>query len=60
MSHPMKILDRLALSGMAIGIVSILQPWWTEGLRTGFFATLIFTALHIVTSHKTSSDKAAP
>ncbi len=48
----MKIwLDRLARAGMIIGLGAMLQPWWQEGLRYGFFATAIFTVLHIVTSH---------
>ena len=48
----MKIwLDRLARAGMIIGGGAMLQPWGQEGLRYGFFATAIFTVLHIVTSH---------
>jgi len=44
----MKILDRIALGGMAVGIACTLTP----GLFTiGFFATLAFTVLHIWTSH---------
>jgi len=46
-----KLLDRLALAGMALGVGLILQPWWAGGFRAGFFATLVFTLLHIVTSH---------
>jgi len=38
-------LDRLARMGM------MLQPFWGEGLRYGFFATAFFTILHITTSH---------
>ncbi len=51
----MKLLDRIALSGMGLGIITILQPWWEGGLRAGFFVTLTFTILHIITSHKISS-----
>jgi len=29
----------------------MLNPWWPEGLRYGFFATALFTVMHIVTSH---------
>ncbi|MEE2871775.1 MAG: hypothetical protein VX893_02540 [Candidatus Latescibacterota bacterium] len=48
----MKIwLDRLARAGMLVGMVLMLQPYWAEGLRYGFFATAFFTVLHIVTSH---------
>ena len=45
------IFDRLAQIGMALGIAIIFQPWWTGGLRVGFFATLVYTILHIITSH---------
>ena len=44
-------LDRMARVGMAVGISLMLQPWWGEGFRYGFFATAIFTLLHIITSH---------
>ena len=46
-----RILNGIALAGMALGIGAILQPWWDGGFRTGFFATIVFTVLHIVTSH---------
>lgn len=46
-----KWLDYAAVAGMALGVAAILQPWWGSGLRVGFFATLGFTVLHIVTSH---------
>jgi len=46
-----KILNLIALAGIAFGIGTILQPWWDGGFRTGFFATIIFTVFHIVTSH---------
>ena len=49
-------LDILALAGMAAGIGLILQPWWLAGFRSGFFATLAFTVLHIVTSHLNQPD----
>ena len=44
-------MDKLAQGGMLMGVCSMLQPWWKEGLRFGFFATAIFTFLHIITSH---------
>lgn len=44
-------LDRIAQVGMGLGVVLMLQPWWREGLRYGFFATALFTLLHILTSH---------
>ena len=43
--------DKCAIAGMALGIGIILQPWWPGGFSVGFFATLGFTVLHIVTSH---------
>lgn len=44
-------LDRLARVGMVVGVALMLQPFWSEGLRYGFFATAFFTVLHIATSH---------
>ena len=44
-------LDRIARAGLVCGVALMLQPWWQEGLRYGFFATAGFTILHIVTSH---------
>jgi hypothetical protein len=48
----MRILDRIAQMGMLIGVALMLNPWWEEGLRCGFFATALCTILHIYTSHK--------
>ena len=44
----MKWLDRLALAGMGTGIALVL---WPPAFKAGFFITLAFTILHIVTSH---------
>ncbi len=44
-------MDHLARAGMVMGVGLMLQPFWGEGLRYGFFATSVFTLLHIVTSH---------
>lgn len=44
-------LDRVARAGMVVGVGLMLQPWWREGFRYGFFATAVFTLLHIVTTH---------
>ena len=46
-----RTLDRIAQVGMGLGVALMLQPWWREGLRYGFFSTALFTILHIVTSH---------
>ena len=48
----MRTLDRLAWIGMVVAVAIMLQPWWSGGLRFGFFATLVLTILHIVTSHR--------
>jgi len=45
-------LDKTAQTGMLIGVFGMLQPWWRQGLRYGFFATAAFTILHIFTSHQ--------
>ena len=44
-------LDRIALAGMGASLAIVLQPWWSGGLRIGFFLTAVFTVLQIVTSH---------
>jgi len=46
-----RLLDRMAQGGMTAGVALMLNPWWPEGLRYGFFATALFTVMHIVTSH---------
>ena len=53
--NTMTLLDRIALTGMTLGVAAILQPWWAGGLRVGFFMTLVFTILHIITSHRISA-----
>ena len=51
-----KWLDRLALAGIAAGVVLVFQPWWGLTLRAGFFLTAAATATHIVTSHLTRPE----
>ena len=51
-----RILDIVALAGIAGGLGLVLQPWWPDGLRVGFFATLASTVLHIVTSHLNKAE----
>ena len=46
-----RVLDKIAIGGMILGVGLILQPFFSWGIRVGFFATLGFTVLHIVTSH---------
>lgn len=47
----MRMLDILALLGMAIGVGLMLQPFFAAGFKIGFFLTLGATAVQIVTSH---------
>ena len=44
-------LDRAALVGLGVGVAILLQPWWSEGLRVGFFFTLACTLSGIVLAH---------
>ncbi len=46
-----RLLDKIARVGMALGVALMLQPWWQGGLRCGFFATAFCTLLNILTSH---------
>ena len=50
------IVDRAAQLGLAAGVALMLQPWWADGFRYGFFATAAFAVLHIVTSHLVDED----
>ncbi len=43
--------ERWVLIAMAASVAVMLQPWWSGGLRVGFFATLVCTLAHIVVSH---------
>jgi hypothetical protein len=43
--------EGLALLGMALGVAVMLQPWWTGGMRAGFFLTAACTIAQIVLSH---------
>ena len=54
----MRWFDRLVLGGMALSLATLLQPWWAEGFRVGFFGTLITTVLHVWTSHAVAGDEA--
>ena len=50
-------LDRCALAGMVAGVGLMLQPLWGAGLRYGFFATALFTILHIIITHWQSEER---
>ncbi len=49
---PLQRAEHAALLGMTCGAALMLQPWWTGGLRAGFFVTAAFTLLHIVVVHR--------
>jgi hypothetical protein len=44
-------LERASVIVMALGVALMLQPWWSGGLRVGFFVTAFGTLAQIVTSH---------
>ncbi len=52
----LKIVDRAALGGIALGFLLVFQPWGGM-LRAGFFVTAFATILHIVTSHMEIPDE---
>lgn len=47
----LRLFDTLSLIGMSAGVALMLQPWWADGFRFGFFVTLACTLLQIVISH---------
>ncbi len=56
----LRLLDRLALAGMALGTCLMLQPWLPSCFRAGFACLLASTLLQIVTSHLVSPRPSAP
>jgi len=48
-----RTIDKLSLIGMAAGVAMMLQPWWTNGFRAGFFVTLLATVTQIIAGHLT-------
>jgi hypothetical protein len=44
-------LESAALVLMALGVGTMLQPWWEGGMRAGFFVALAATVAQIVVSH---------
>ena len=44
-------LETAALLLMALGVGTMLQPWWDGGMRAGFFVALAATVAQIVVSH---------
>jgi predicted anti-sigma-YlaC factor YlaD len=47
----LRLLDKLTLLGIALGVAMMLQPWWPSGFAVGFFVTIGSTVLQIVTGH---------
>jgi hypothetical protein len=43
--------DRALFWGMGVGVLLMLEPFWANGLKVGFFVTLACTVLEIVTGH---------
>lgn len=54
----LRVLDRLTLVGVAVGLALVLQPWWTGGFRAGFFFTIAAVLGQIVASHLLPEDDA--
>lgn len=50
-------LERWTLVGMALGVALMLQPWWSGGMRAGFFVTLGFTLAQIVLGHMAERER---
>jgi hypothetical protein len=49
--------DRAALTGLMLGLVLYVLPFWREGrLRVAFWLTLSSTLVHIFTTHKMASS----
>jgi len=46
-----RLVHGLSLAGMALGMALVVQPWYANGLRVGFFVTLGTTVIYIVIAH---------
>ncbi|MBL8843012.1 MAG: hypothetical protein JNL90_15950 [Planctomycetes bacterium] len=46
-----RLFDRATLLLMVAGLALLLQPWWVDGFRVGFFATLAGVLLQTVAGH---------
>jgi len=53
-----KLLDRAALAGIALGFALVFLPWGGT-LRAGFCVTVLATILHIITSHLEMPEEGA-
>ena len=55
------LLDRAVLSGIGLGLLLYVMPFWNEGrLRWAFWLTLVSTLLHIYTSRQTGPSSGPP
>lgn len=54
--NTVRVLDRLTLIGIGLGLALVLQPWWAVGFRAGFFFTIAAVLAQIVTSHLRSEE----
>jgi hypothetical protein len=52
-SNSLVWVDRVALGGIALGLMLYVTPLWSEGrLKAAFWLTLLASLLHVFTSHK--------
>jgi len=51
--------DKALLLGMGLGTLLMLQPFWSDGLKWGFFMTFAATVLEIITGHMLPGAPAA-
>lgn len=52
------LLDRCSLAGIAFGVALVMQPWWSAGLRAGFFVVLAATLAQVVAAHSGRGERA--
>ncbi len=46
----MRYFDRVALTAMVAGTAAMLQPWWPDGFRLGWWVLLAGTVVQTVTA----------
>ncbi|GDY14526.1 hypothetical protein LBMAG53_34040 [Planctomycetota bacterium] len=47
-------IDRGALAGIALAVALMVQPWWSDGLRWGFFLAIAAVIVQTVSSRMAS------
>jgi hypothetical protein len=52
-----RALDRLTIAAIGGGLALMLQPFWRDGFRVGFFVTLGATVAQVVTAHLLPTHK---